>query len=82
MQGTSPPSIPGFFSGNKVDGNANNGYARLEGTLQMLDEKAAYPVNKVKIECDQNDGYCALDEIDVQFPKRDGLGFGFHDLLD
>jgi hypothetical protein len=51
MQGASPPSIPGFFSGNKVDRDANNGYAKIEGTLQY--EKPAFPVNKVKIECVQ-----------------------------
>src|SRR5262245_16077681 len=53
LQGASPPSIPGFFSDIKVEG-----YATLQGTLQILDDKAAFPVNKVKIRCVQSEGYC------------------------
>jgi len=72
MQGTSPPSIPGFFSDILVDG-----YATLQGTIQMLDETAAFPVNQVKIRCVKHEGYCTLDEIDVQFPKETDWVLGF-----
>jgi hypothetical protein len=72
MQRISPPNLPGFFRDVKVPG-----YATLEGTLQMLDERAAFPVNKVKIKCVQNDGYCTLDEIDVEFPKETDWVLGF-----
>ncbi len=44
--------------------------AFLHGTLQILDEKAAFPVNKVKIDCNQGRGFCTLDEVDLKFPSR------------
>ena len=43
----------------------------------MLDERAAYPVNRVKIECVQNEGYCTLDEVDVQYPRDNDWVQGF-----
>lgn len=71
MQKVSPPSIPSFFfSDTKLDGQANDGYARVRGTLQLLDEKAAFPVNNINMECDQHRGYCMLHEVAVQFPSR------------
>lgn len=72
MQKATPPSIPGFFSDVKVAG-----YATVRGTLQMLDEKAAFPVNKVKIRCVEHEGFCTLDEIDVQFPSGTDWVMGF-----
>jgi hypothetical protein len=72
MQRVEPPLIPGFFSDIK-----SRGYAKLEGTLQMLDEKPAFPVNKVKIMCVQHEGSCTLDEIDVQFPTEKDWAAGF-----
>jgi hypothetical protein len=72
MQGLKPPFIPGFFTDIKVEG-----YARVQGTLQLLEEKAAFPVNKVKLECAKHEGSCTLDEIDVEFPKETDWAAGF-----
>jgi len=65
MQSSRPPSLLGFFSGIKVEG-----YAKVEGTLQLLDEKVAFPVNKVTVRCVQRVGYCTLDEVDVWIPEE------------
>src|SRR5262249_11546474 len=47
------------------------------GTFQMLDEQDAFPVNHVKVECVQQEGYCRLDEIDVGFPKEEDFAPDF-----
>lgn len=44
FQGVEPPFIPGFFTDIKGEG-----YAKVEGTLELLDEKLAFPFNKVRI---------------------------------
>ncbi len=78
MQSASPPIIAaGFFTDLKIDNPPSDGYAEIKGTLQMLHEKAAFPVNFVRVECHQRRGYCTLDEVDLQFPSRHGFAPSF-----
>lgn len=72
MQSASPPFIAGeHFAAKHGD------YAIVDGTLQLLDERAAYPVNKVKIRCARQTGYCTLDEVDLVFPARHDFSASF-----
>lgn len=43
-------------------------YAFIEGTMAILDEQIAWPVNHVRISCSKVLGTCELDEIDLVFP--------------
>ena len=58
MQGLSRVLFPNQFSSFKTDD-----YASIEGTMMIIDEKAAWPINHTKVKCFKNENYCALDQI-------------------
>lgn len=45
-------------------------FARVEGTLEILGEKIAYPINNVRIECTQALGTCSYRQIALMLPDQ------------
>ena len=42
--------------------------ARVEGTVKILEEKHAWPVNHVEINCYKSDAYCEYRQLAIAFP--------------
>jgi hypothetical protein len=47
------------------------GYATVEGTLMIIDDRIAWPINHVKVRCYKDEGYCQLNEMDLAVPNKD-----------
>lgn len=45
-------------------------FAIVQGTVSILDERIAYPINHVKIKCDKNRGVCDYRQIALMFPDE------------
>jgi hypothetical protein len=45
--------------------------------MTILDERTAFPINYVKVRCDKSEGYCRLDELDIQPPKQRDWAYNF-----
>ncbi|WP_296096989.1 hypothetical protein [uncultured Agrobacterium sp.] len=48
----------------------NENYAALRGTVQIIDEKIAYPVNYVTVKCHKAEGYCSYNQVALTLPDR------------
>ncbi len=46
-------------------------FAKIEGTVTMLEDQIAYPVNHVKVSCYKADKYCEYNMIVLMVPKED-----------
>ena len=46
-------------------------YAVVEGTMVIIDDKIAWPINHVKVKCYKNENYCQLEQISLSAPKDD-----------
>jgi hypothetical protein len=46
------------------------GYATVEGTLTIIDDRIAWPINHVNVQCYKDDGYCQLSEMDLAVPNK------------
>lgn len=64
MQRLSQLLFPDQFSSNKSDT-----YASIEGTLTIIDERIARPINHVKLNCYKQDNYCELEQLEVSVPN-------------
>lgn len=65
MQNLSPIIFPDqFFSSIHPDS------ASISGTLTILDEKIAWPINHVKLRCWKEENYCELDQFQIAVPDR------------
>lgn len=51
-------------------GAMTDGWAHVEGTVMMLDEKIAYPINYVDIECNRAEGTCQYRQIVLTLPDE------------
>ena len=47
--------------------------ASVQGTVTLIDDQIAWPINHVKIECNKQLAYCQWDQIHVQVPDKDSL---------
>jgi hypothetical protein len=56
-------SFPNQFSSYK-----NENYTSVEGTLILLDEAIAWPINHVKLKCYKKESYCEFDQIILATP--------------
>ena len=72
MQTTSAPSIVHNFMSTKT-----SDAAFVKGTMTIVDDKIFSPMNFVKLRCFRSDGYCELDELDVQPPKQKDFGYDY-----
>lgn len=46
-------------------------YASIQGTITILGEKIAWPINHVKISCYKSQGYCELNQMSLSIPDED-----------
>lgn len=63
MQGLSRVNFPDQFYSSKTDG-----YASIQGTMMIIDEKAWWPINHTTVKCFKNENYCSLDQISLDLP--------------
>jgi hypothetical protein len=49
-------------------------YANLTGTVTMLDDRIAYPINYVEVSCYKNGMYCEYDQIVLTLPTKGDWG--------
>ena len=66
LQSLSTISFPSLFSDYK-----DETYAKVEGTLKIIDDKMAWPINHVRISCLKNEKYCNFEMIYVVVPDKD-----------
>lgn len=66
LQKLSRVSFPSDYYSNK-----NDTYATVEGTMMIHDERIAWPVNHVQLECYKADKYCKLNQLYLVFPSDD-----------
>lgn len=62
-----------FFS-LEYGGTITKDYASVKGTLKIIDEKIAYPINHVEIECHRVGGYCSYDQVALLLPDEKSWG--------
>lgn len=48
-----------------------NGFASVKGTVKILDERIAYPINRVEISCYKNGMYCEYEQLVLIMPNED-----------
>jgi len=63
MQGLSRLIFPDQFSSLKIDDIAS-----IQGTMIIIDEQIAWPINHIKVICYKGQNYCRLDQIQVSVP--------------
>ena len=63
LQSLSRVLFPDQFYSSKTDD-----YASIQGTMIIIDEQIAWPINHVKVKCYKNQNYCQLDQIQVSVP--------------
>ncbi|MEQ1520555.1 MAG: hypothetical protein ABL936_04715 [Aestuariivirga sp.] len=72
LQSVSPPSLLHNFISGKTPGSAF-----VFGTMTIVDERPAWPINSVKLNCFKDEGYCRLDELDVQPPTENDWTYNY-----
>ena len=45
--------------------------------MTIIDERPAWPINSVKLNCFKDEGYCRLDELDLQPPTENDWVYDF-----
>ena len=65
--------FPFTFNG-EIAGNM----AFVKGTLTMLDDKIAYPVNHVDIVCDRQEGTCKYRQVALTLPDETSWAQSYH----
>lgn len=65
MQQLAPISFPDRYKSFMSDD-----FASIEGTVVILDEKIAWPVNRVRIRCFKKKNYCEHDQLNLLFPDK------------
>lgn len=73
MQKLSRVLFPDQFSSFKTDD-----YASIQGTMIIIDEKIAWPINHVKVKCYKKQNYCQLDQIQVSVPDDKSWSQNYH----
>lgn len=53
-------------------------YASVQGTMLMVDEKIAWPINHVRVECVRSEGQCKLDQIYLSVPDKNSWSQNYH----
>ncbi|WP_274628124.1 hypothetical protein [Arvimicrobium flavum] len=59
-------------------GVINNVWASVEGTVKILDERIAYPVNHVVIECERAASRCSYRQIALTLPDENSWTQSYH----
>lgn len=53
-------------------------WASVKGTVEIIDEKIAHPINHVDIECSRNEGTCEYRQIALTLPDENSWGQSYH----
>lgn len=67
----------GFFP-FKFGGTISDDVASVRGTLKILDENIAYPVNHVKIRCEREEGICTYQQVALLLPDETSFAQTYH----
>ena len=59
-------------------GTVNGNWAFVKGTTEIIDEKIAYPINHVDIECRRNEGTCKYRQIALMLPDESSWVQSYH----
>jgi hypothetical protein len=70
---TSVSFFPYDFGGKMI-----NDWAIIKGTVEIIDEKIAYPINHVNIECSRNEGTCEYRQIALTLPDENSWVQSYH----
>jgi len=70
---TSVSFFPFDFGGTMIQN-----WAFVKGTLEIIDEKIAYPINHVDIECSRNEGTCEYRQIALTLPDENSWVQSYH----
>ena len=63
-----------FDFGGSMSGN----WASVKGTVEIIDEKIAYPVNHVDIECSRRSGTCDYRQIALRLPDENSWAQSYY----
>lgn len=61
------------FFPNDFQGTLYDDRAYIKGTVKILDEKIAYPINRVSIECYRSEGYCQYKQVILSLPDENSF---------
>ena len=50
-------------------------YAYVEGTVSIVDERMAWPINHVKINCSKSEGICRYNQMILQLPRENDFSY-------
>jgi hypothetical protein len=64
--------IPTIFFPNGFSSFKTDDYAKVEGTMIIIDDKIANPINHIEIECSKSNKECKAEQIDVYIPHDSG----------
>ncbi|MDP4034372.1 MAG: hypothetical protein Q8P60_16270 [Pseudorhodobacter sp.] len=59
-------------------GTMNRDWAVVKGALEIIDEKIAYPINHVNIECSRSRGTCEYRQIALTLPDENSWVQSYH----
>lgn len=77
MQKLSQVLFPTQFSSSKIDT-----YAYIKGTLTILDDRLAWPINHVRVDCYKDQNYCQLDQLKINVPNKDSWSQNYQVMQD
>lgn len=61
-----------FFAAD-YGGVMSGSLASVRGTLKILDERIAYPINNVSVTCNKDQGYCRYEQVALILPDKDSF---------
>lgn len=70
---TSVSFFPFDFGGTMIEN-----WAFVKGTVEIIEEKIAYPINHVDIECSRNEGTCEYRQIALTLPDENSWVQSYH----
>lgn len=73
MNMTSVSFFPFDFGGRMI-----NDWAFVKGTVEIIDDKIAYPINHVDIECSRTEGTCEYNQIALTLPDENSWVQSYH----
>lgn len=59
-------------------GTMTENWAFVKGTVEIIEEKIAYPINHVDIECSRNEGTCEYRQIALTLPDENSWVQSYH----
>ncbi|WP_106745239.1 hypothetical protein [Yoonia maritima] len=59
-------------------GTMTEDWAFVKGTVEIIDERIAYPVNHVDIECSRNEGTCEYRQMALMLPDQNSWVQSYH----